>query len=137
MPEPLFRKVPREKTFSLNTIINLSKVFKTSVLATALRFVEIGSQEIFIVISEKNKVKWCAKSKDFPNWKWRFRIGQSLPPLTVAGEFFTKQNAKYTGIEDVEPESWFYPAWSVKYQMHEQCYYSESYGYVLSLIWFD
>lgn len=52
------------------------------------------------------------------------------------GEYFTKHNAKYTGIEDVDPDSWFIEHES-QTQMHEQCYYSESYGYVISIIWFD
>jgi hypothetical protein len=27
--------------------------------------------------------------------------------------------------------------WIPKTQMHEQCHFSEAYGYVISLIWFD
>jgi len=137
MPEPLFRKAPKERKFSLNTIINLSKNFQTSILATVLRFVEVGSHDILVIVSENNIIQWFAKSNNFPNWKFRFKVGQPLPPNTVAGEYFTKPNAKYIGVEDVDPESWFFPSWIPETQMHEQCYYSESYGYVISLIWFD
>jgi Zn-dependent peptidase ImmA (M78 family) len=137
MPEKLFRKVPRGRKFSFDTITGIAKEFQTSILATVLRFVEVGSHDILVVVSENNIVRWFAKSTNFPNWKFRFRVGQPLPPNTVAGEYFTKSNAKYTGVEDVEPESWFIPAWIPKTQMHEQCHFSESYGYVISLIWFD
>ncbi|MGN6601375.1 MAG: ImmA/IrrE family metallo-endopeptidase [Ginsengibacter sp.] len=137
MPEELFRKVSRPKKFSFDTITGIAKVFQTSILATVLRFVEVGSHDILVVVSENNIVRWYAKSKEFPNWTFRFKVGQPLPANTVAGEYFTKQNAKYTSVEDVGPESWFIPAWISKTQMHEQCYYSESYGYVISLIWFD
>lgn len=137
MPENFFRKVARPKKFSFDTIIGLANEFKTSILATVLRFVEVGSHDVLIVVSERNIVKWFAKSKEFPNWKFRFKVKQPLPPNTVAGEYFTKPNSKYTEVEDVDPDSWFFPTWNPKTQMHEQCYYSESYGFVISLIWFD
>lgn len=137
MPEQLFRKIPTGKTFSLNTITTLSKAFDTSILATILRFTEIGTHGILAVISENNIVKWFSKSKDFPNWTFLFKRGKPLPPTSVAGEFNLKGNGKYTGIEDVEPNDWFNPAWIPNTQMHEQCYYSDSYGYIISLIWFN
>lgn len=137
MPEKLFRKVPRGKKFSFDTITDIANEFQTSILATALRFVEVGSHDILIVVSENNIIRWFAKSTNFPNWKFRFRVGQPLPANTVASEYFTKLNAKYTGVENIDPESWLIPAWIPKTQMHEQCYYSESYSYVISLLWFD
>lgn len=137
MPDNFFRNVYTGKKFSLDTSIKLSKIFQTSILATVLRFAEIGRHPILAVVSKNNIVKWYAKHNDFPNWKFRFTVHKQLPPTTVAGESFTKMNAKYSGIENVDPDDWFIPAWKPNSQMHEQCYYSSSYGYVLSLIWFD
>lgn len=140
MPEQRFRNLSggRARKFSLDTIINLSNAFQSSMLATVLRFAEIGTHEITAIISENNTVKWFAQSKDFPKWTFRFKVGQLLPPATVAGEFFTKTDSKYTTIEDVDPDNWFYANDNrANRTMHEQCYYSDSYGYVISLIWFD
>ena len=137
MPVSSFRSVPTNRKFSLDTIVKLSNAFNTSVLATVIRFAECGTHEICAVISRDNIVKWFVKSKDFPNWAFRCKVGRPVPPSTVAGEFFTKQDAKYTGIEDVDPNDWFFANWERPTQMHEQCYYSDSYGYVISLIWFD
>lgn len=137
MPEKIFRRAPRNKKFSIETIFKLAHIFQASFMATALRFVEIGTHPIFVIVSEKNVVRWWASSVDFPKWKHRFRIGQTLPVQTVAGEFFTKQDAKYTGVEDIDEDAWFYPTWQAKIKMHEQCYYSSQYGYVISTIWFD
>lgn len=137
MPDYRFRKPSTRVKFSLDTILRLSEEFQTSVLATVLRFAEIGTHSIMAVVSEDNIVKWYAASGDFPKWSFRFRVGNPVPTSTVAGEFFTKQNSKYTSIEDVDPEDWFYPAWLPKTKMHEQCYYSDTYGYVISIIWFD
>lgn len=137
MPDTLFRKVPTGKKFSLDTIIKLSNTFNSSILSTVIKFAEIGTHEICAVVSENNQVKWFTKSKDFPNWPFKFKIGQKLPPTTVAGEFFTKTDARHTGVEDIEPDDWFFSKWTINRQLHEQCYYSDSYGYVISLIWFD
>jgi Zn-dependent peptidase ImmA (M78 family) len=137
MPDNLFRKIPTDKKFSLETILKLSAAFNTSILSTVLRFAEVGTHGICAAISENNRLKWFTKSNDFPDWAFRCKVGQSLPPTTVAGEFNTKPDAKYTGVEDIDPDDWFYSKWQVKSQLHEQCYYSDSYGYVVSLIWFD
>lgn len=137
MPDTQFRKVVSPKKFSIDTIIKLSEVFNTSVITTVLRFAEAGTHDICAVISENNIAKWFTRSTGFPDWAFRFRVGQTLPPTTVAGEFYTKQNAKYTTIENVDPNDWFWAKWIPSSQMHEQCYYSESFGYVVSLIWFD
>ena len=135
MPDFRFRQNNPRK-FSLKTITTLSQEFQTSILATTLRFVEIGTHEITVVVSEKGKVKWYAQNIQFPKWGVKFNVGSTLPPTTVAGEFFTKK-VKYTEVEDIDPEDWFYCKWQPKTKMHEQCYYSNVYGYVISLIWFD
>lgn len=137
MPDYRFRKPSNRIKFSLDTILNLSEEFQTSVLATVLRFAEIGTHSIMAVVSQDNIIKWYTASNDFPKWPMKFKVGSQVPPSTVAGEFFTKQNSKYTGIENIEPEDWFYPSWLRETALHEQCYYSNAYGYVISIIWFD
>ena len=139
MPDNLFRKFSGGpgKKFSLQTILNLSDEFQSSVLSTALKFVEIGTHSVCIVVSENNRVKWSARSYDFPKWASRFKVGQALPPTTVAGEYFTKTDAKFTGVEAVQPNDWFFAHWDADRDMYEQCYYSESYGYVISVLLFD
>ena len=139
MPEAKFRNQSAGKTFSLDTIVNLSDLFQSSVVSTVIRFSEVGTHEITAVFSRNNIVEWYAQSKDFPQWPFRFKVHGTLPPTTVAGEFFTKKDSKYTGIEKVNADDWFYPFKNdqrADRQMREQCYYSESYDYVVSLLWF-
>ena len=84
--------------------------------------------------------KWFVKSTDFPNWKFKFKIGDKIPQTTVAGEYFTLEDRKLTGIELLNAEDWFIPPKDdhrADRQMYEQCFYSESYGYIISLMWFD
>lgn len=136
MPEDEFKKQALRKKFSFEAILDLSKQFKTSVVATTIRFAEIGTHPILVVFSENNIVRWFTQSEDFPKWSYKFKTGGNVPPSTVAGEFFTRNKSKYTGIEQVQPDDWFYPSWKATTKMYEQCYYSDTYGYVISLIWF-
>jgi Zn-dependent peptidase ImmA (M78 family) len=133
-----YRGLTGNKKFSLDTILGLSNSFQTSVSSTLIRFGEVGTHEIFAVFSENNIAKWFVKSNDFPNWNFKFKIGNTIPQMTVAGEYFTNENRKYTGIELVSANDWFYTPSNdnrAYRQMFEQCYYSDS--YVISLMWFD
>jgi Zn-dependent peptidase ImmA (M78 family) len=140
MPQQKFKLQSGGKKFSLDTLTNLSDSFQASVLATLIRFGEVGTHEIYAVVSKNNIAQWFVKSTDFPNWRLKFKIGDKLPQTTVAGEYFTMKNRKLTGIELLCADDWFNPPKEdnrANRQMYEQCYYSNSYGYVISLLWFD
>jgi len=137
MPNQLFRSVKTPRQFNIDTIFELSQTFQTSFLAAVQRFCEIGTHSICIVFSQDNIVKWFRKSKDFPDWAFRFKMGQPLPVDSVAAEFYSNKNTKYSSPEEIDPSFWFYDKWTVSGRMREQCYYSESYGYVISILWFD
>ena len=147
MPREKFRNYSAEykrqtgnRKFSLDTLLSLSESFQASVLSTLIRFGEVGTHEIFAVVSKDNIAKWFVKSTDFPNWKFKFKIGDTIPQTTVAGEYYTLENRKFTGIETLSADDWFSPPADdnrASRPMYEQCYYSDSYGYVISLVWFD
>jgi Zn-dependent peptidase ImmA (M78 family) len=127
------------KKFSLDKIKAIAESFKVSLLAAAIRYCEICPHELMIVASENNKVKWYERNNHFPEWAFRFKVHGPPPPTTVAGEFFTKENSRFTTIEAVKPDDWFYaPSWDYRAQreMNEQCFYSDGFGYVISLLWF-
>jgi Zn-dependent peptidase ImmA (M78 family) len=135
-----YRRRTGKKGFSFNTIQDLSETFQTSVLSTLIRFGEVGTHEIFAIISKDNIVKWYVKTNEFPNWKWKFKIGEAVPKTTVAGEYYNLENRKFTTVEKLDADDWFNsPAddHRADRQMYEQCFYSDSYGYVVSLLWFD
>jgi Zn-dependent peptidase ImmA (M78 family) len=140
MPQDKFRKQSGGKKFSLDTILNLSESFHTSMLSTIIRFGEIGTHEIFAAVSKNNIAQWFVKSNDFPNWKFKFKLNEIIPKSTIASEYFNLERRKYDGIEKVLTDDWFSPPKDdnrADRQMYEQCYYSESYDYVISLVWFD
>lgn len=135
-----YKRLSGNKGFSLDTLANLSASFHTSILSTLIRFGEVGTHEIFAVVSKNNIAQWFVKSTDFPNWKFKCKIGEPVPQTTVAGEFYAAQGKKFTGIEQLDVADWFNPPREdnrADRQMYEQCFYSDSYGYVISLMWFD
>jgi Zn-dependent peptidase ImmA (M78 family) len=138
MPRKRLRDFTGGKEFSLNIIKQISESFQVSLTSAVIRFAEVGTHEIMAVFSSGNKVKWYSKSNDFPKLPFKFKVGGKLPPTTVAGEFYTKPDSKYTDIELVEIEDWFHLTdWAPEYQMYEQCFYSDLYEFTISLIWFE
>lgn len=135
-----YRRRVGKKGFSFDTIQDLSETFQSSVLSTLIRFGEVGTHEIFAIISKDNIVKWYVKTNGFPNWNWKFKIGEAVPQTTVAGEYYNLENRKFTTVEKLDADEWFNPPADdhrANRQMYEQCFYSNSYGYVVSLLWFD
>lgn len=135
-----YRRKTGNRKFSFDAIHNLSEDFQTSILSTLIRFGEVGTHEIFAVVSKNNIAKWFVKSVDFPNWKFKFKVGDAIPQSTVAGEYYAMENRKFTAIEQLSADDWFNPPAEdsrADRQMYEQCYYNEKFGYVISLMWFD
>lgn len=140
LPKNKLERLPLPRNFSFETLRLISNSFQVSILCSLIRFAEIGSHEIFAVISKNNIAEWFVISKDFPHWTFKFKIGNTLPPTTVAGEYFTMVDRKLTSVEDLSADDWFFIPPNdnrAKRKMHEQCFYSDSYGYVVSLLWFD
>ena len=135
-----YKKSTGIREFSFDFLKNLSEVFQTSLLSTLIRFGEVGTHEIFAVVSKENIALWFIKSEDFPHWRFRFKRGDILPPTSVAGEYFKLKQNKITTIEALDVDDWFIASKEdnrTLRQMYEQCYYSDSFGYVISLMWFD
>lgn len=137
MPRERLRNFTARRKFSLDIIREISEEFQVSLTSAALRFTEVGTHGIMVVFCEGNRAKWYSKSADFPDLAHKFRVGGELPPTSVVGESFLKSNAQYTSVEEVDLEDWFYwrkgaPTW----QLYEQCFYSDIYNYVISLVWF-
>jgi len=138
MPKNVLRKFSGGRKFSFNIIKEISTAFNVSITSAVIQFSAIGTHEIFATFSEQKNVKWFVRSSDFPNLPLRFKVGGILPETTVVGEFFNKPDCKYTSVEKVFIEDWFYKnKYSPSYQLYEQCFYCDVYGYVISLVWFE
>lgn len=139
MPRERLRKITggRGRTFSLDTIREVAKAFDVSLTAALIRFANVGTHDIMIVSSRDNIVQWSFRSENFPKVPNKFKKGEPVPSTTVAGEAFLKSNARYTTIEPVDYEDWFvYKTWKPEWQLYEQCFYSDQYNLVISVVWF-
>nr|MBC7613698.1 ImmA/IrrE family metallo-endopeptidase [Pseudopedobacter sp.] len=137
MPRDRLRKFTGGRKFSLDIIKEMSKFFNVSLTAALIRFAEVGTHGIMVIFCENNRVKWYCKSPDFPILSHRFKVGEAPPPTSVLGESFLKSDSQYTSIQNIYLEDWFFdrkgaPSWS----LHEQCFYSDLYGYAISMVWF-
>jgi Zn-dependent peptidase ImmA (M78 family) len=134
MPEMLYRKILFKKKFSFALIHELSECFKVSDLAAVLRFVEVGNCPLMIAYCRDGMLEWFSRSESFPYKVLKTNVGKQLPPTSVVGEYFRLgESAKYTDVQTIVADDWFYYA-SSNETFYEQCFYSD-YGYVISLVW--
>lgn len=141
MPSEDFKREAKSfsKTFSIDTIRHLANYFKVSILATVLRFVGAGTESVFVTFTQSGCIRWFKRSDDFPKWAFKFKVGEKPPENTVVGDYFLDKEEKYTTVEEVDPEAWFYVNNGINadLSMFEQCIYVEDYDYVISILWFS
>lgn len=79
-----------KKKFSGDLVETLSKKYKVSFSAFAIRCLRIGIMPLMLVYAERGFVKWQLHSEDFPFY--RLRNGNSkVPENSVMGEYFTEK----------------------------------------------
>lgn len=136
MPASLFAEKSKG-TFSFEKLEALTRAFKSSLPATASRYMEYGSMPIAIVCAEKGMVKYNLFSEDFPYKVLKLNYDSKVPPLTCCGDYFIN-GVKCDGTEDVDAKEWF-RTWDNLdgVRVHEHCVYQEQYARTLSVLWFD
>lgn len=125
------------RKFEFNIIEELRSKYQTSLTATLLKFIAIGSQPMMIVVSQKERIKWFKYSSDFPFKFINAKPGFKVPPLTSAGEYHYENKKNIDSDELVYAEDWF----SINYdedrrrEFWERCIYADSVGFVISVLW--
>jgi hypothetical protein len=138
MPVKKYKLFCARKPFSFDLINSISENFQTSLIASILRFIEVGSREFMVVVSKQGMTRWFTKSFDFPRFAFKFKVGQKVPDDTLTAHYFKFAIVPYMSlVEDVDPENWFYINDSrANKTMYEQCYFSEINDYLVTLLWF-
>lgn len=134
MPKEKFYNACGGREFDWQLIEDLADKFKTSRLATLIRFSKIIHHDIFIVGSENSFVKWFIASDDFPKMKHKFKRGEKLPINAMANNLRGGISSSIeTNIND-----WF-ETWGGKSErdMFEQCYFADAYNQVITLLWYQ
>lgn len=130
MPEKLF--LPRcdvEKP-TIAYIVELSKLFKTSLTATAVKFAELSYENCMVVFSKDKKIVWFRSSRDF---YLRVNPGSSINENTYAYDC-CPSNPTSGGMQQVDSSSWSSEEPSGNFVFEDSVYFP-NYGIVLSLIW--
>lgn len=103
LPEFMFcpKAYGREITFS--TVKELAELFQTSLTATAIRLVELGSFPAMVVCTEHGKRKWFVRGPEIPESLWP---SETLRSGTVAHEILSGRQLE-KGPLDVYADQWF------------------------------
>jgi len=134
MPEDLFEPCIRGEEPSFQLISNLAKQFKTTITATAIRFVSLTEESCALIASENSMRKWFFASKEFEFW---LKEDESIHKYTCAAEIHA---GKTMASRDNQVLA---GAWLQDYdESSKECITEDSillgnYGLVLSLLWVE
>ncbi|WP_165840852.1 ImmA/IrrE family metallo-endopeptidase [Larkinella punicea] len=135
MPETRFRTDCNHQRMSIELIQSLSKKYHTSLVATLLRYVNIGNHPIVVICSKDCEILWDWKSDDF-EFKYLKKTHNRVPLTTVTGEYY-KNKKRYNHPEKIFAEDWFeYINYERNtYTLNEQCFYYDNFNMVFTIIW--
>ena len=110
-------------------IIQIAKDFRSSLTATAIKFVRLCPEKCALVFSSKGKVQWFYKS---PDW-WPFiRRDKKLDKRTLAYDFFISKQMDKEPVE-IDADAWIES--SGINEIVEHSIGSSRHGFVLSILW--
>lgn len=137
MPKKSFQIEVQNKPLSLNEIKRLSNLFKCSLTAVCLQYLNYGTTPFCIICSENGKVKWSKTTEDF---KLKYiPISMPVSPNSVSGEYYF-QNKFYEFREEITASVWFSNDYNFEnfknMILYEQCV-RLSKNSILSLIYGD
>jgi len=140
MPQSHFLSVNNqfEDKFGFEIMGFLSEHFSTSLLATILRYAEIGPIPVFFTFNSDGNIKWYKSGSKFPEWALKFKVGSKVPANTLVADVFEKGFSYIEEIRNEDAEDWFhiYNDDYESFNFYEQCYFLKSYNYIISMLWF-
>lgn len=133
MPEHMVRPYCAVSHVTLGPSREIADVFTTSLLASAMRFVELTSESCAIAYSVLGRVRWIKPSASFPDWIPR---GRRLDPRSAAFDYHD------CGTLDASPQLLSADAWlprdridSANVQLVEHSAVIAPLGVVFSMLW--
>ena len=131
MPHGIFIKYVDDGQPTFGSISEISTEFRTTLTATALRYVSLSKEPCALVVSKDGYIKWYRKSDCFG---FHVKVGEKLSFDTFAFDY-------YDGVElPKDPDSVSARAWLAgeideASDIIEQSVSLGGYGVVLSLLW--
>ncbi len=128
-PQSLFVPRAKDKPITLNTVRTLAEAFRTSLSATAIRLVQLGSFPAVVLFAGRDEIHWAVRGEDVPSGlRMRSRPGGT----TVAYEVL--RGAPSTGVSSVCADGWFEHDDADRYNVCEDTVRVGS-SNVLTLLW--
>ena len=131
MPERLLRRRCEVSPVSLDHARAIASEFKVSLLAAALRFVELTSERCALVLSRDRRVVWAARSPTFAPFIERQRL---LGRDSAAIDWF-RGTSIHLGMQAVPADAWVDHDGRPDAEIWEDSIAIEPMAAVLSLLW--
>lgn len=131
MPQEIFIRFIRPGQPNLDMISELAQEFRTTLTATALRYVGFSKEPCALVVSKDGFIKWYRKSGSF---NFHVKVGKKLSPDTYALDFFDGVDLP-AKPDSVPAYAWLAGEIDEKAELFENSLSLGSYGVVLSLLW--
>lgn len=131
LPARMFCPRVENRDVTLETAKLICGVFKTSLTATAIRLVELGSYPSLVVCYDSNGRKWYKLGPEVPK---AFKPHKQLHKNTVAFELLHKPESEAGRPEVVGAEAWFNVPGSENYEVIESTLRMSD-GMTLSVVW--
>ncbi len=134
MPAEWFVKFVRGKRLETRLLGEVAQYFGVSLSAAALRYAEIGTHPVAVIMCKDGKIKWCRINKDF-TFKF-IRTESEVKELSYAYEFFKGERIP-DQPDKILADAWFAEAYGYKpnYFLYEQNIPMYRYNAVLTLVW--
>lgn len=130
MPEEMLRARIERTLPSMELIEGLAADFRTTLTATAIRYVDLCGEKCAVILSTAGQVAWTRRCPEFRYWIVPKR---TLSSNSYAADFFSKGTVSER-METVRLDAWVENA-SARESIKEQSRALPSYNSVLSLLW--
>lgn len=95
LPKAMFSQKAHKRDITFTTVQDLSNIFKTSLTATAIRLVELGSYPAMIVCGDLKSRRWFTRGPDVPGKLWPCK---SLDKESMAYDLLTGSSTNLSPI---------------------------------------
>jgi len=131
MPQEIIIRFIKIGQPTLDMISELAIEFRTTLTATALRYVGLSKEPCALVVSKNGFIKWYRKSDSF---NFHVKVGDKLSFDSYAFDYFDGVNLPEKP-DTVPAHAWLAGEFDEEAELFEQSISLGSYGVVLSLLW--
>lgn len=133
MPEVIFARYMKKEVPNMDSVLELTGEFRTTMTATTLRYVQLSHEPCAVAISNNCVLKWYRKSDSFD---FHLKVGRKLSPDNYAFDFYNGKDLP-ARPRKVPATAWIAGEIDPDSEIVEHSVALKSYGIVLSLLWVD